>query len=350
MQDHDSGDEQDWISYALRADFKDLVPIFIDEEPGSICPIAYSEKFSVTMAYLRALLKTNEISKRAFELVGEAILLNPANYTACPEQELSWIESIAEDNPKNYQLWHQRQKIVAQLVETGKINMYNTKDNIEKSGFELDAYITSVTNNTIVAKEIIFLNSQIDLDSKNFHAWSYRQYIIKTFDLYDYELGFAELKISQDIRNNSAWNQKYFILTKGDSSFRIDDLKVLHKEISYSLKMISMAPNNESAWVFIIGLLRIHKPELLYTTFYDSLTALFEKNTIKSTIETSRFYWVYLYKYYNNLLTINLADANEMRVEWSENANYAVDFLANNLDPIRKNYYMYLKKKIPAIN
>lgn len=77
--------------------------------------------------YFRAIYKSGEISTRAFNLTAEAAELNPANYTVWHqrrvilkgllarddlpaddkpdlEDELFYIRTIIEKNPKNYQV------------------------------------------------------------------------------------------------------------------------------------------------------------------------------------------------------------------------------------------------------
>ena len=39
-----------------------------------------------------------------------------------------------------------------------------------------------------------------------------RQWVIQTFSLWSDELAFTSKLINEDIRNNSAWNQRYFVL------------------------------------------------------------------------------------------------------------------------------------------
>lgn len=40
-----------------------------------------------------------------------------------------------------------------------------------------------------------------------------RQWVIRTYSLWDKELEYVEKLISEDIRNNSAWNQRYFVVS-----------------------------------------------------------------------------------------------------------------------------------------
>lgn len=57
--------------------------------------------------------------------------------------------------------------------------------------------------------------------------------------------------ISDDVRNNSAWNQRFFVLKH--TGFTPD---VLQREIHYVMNRILFVKNNESAWNFLRGLLQ----------------------------------------------------------------------------------------------
>jgi protein farnesyltransferase/geranylgeranyltransferase type-1 subunit alpha len=61
--------------------------------------------------------------------------------------ELDFIDGIAEENPKNYQIFHHRQRIVEEMSKRGKVN------------FE---------------RELDFTKQLISEDQKNYHVWSYR--------------------------------------------------------------------------------------------------------------------------------------------------------------------------------
>lgn len=57
--------------------------------------------------------------------------------------------------------------------------------------------------------------------------------------------------ISQDVRNNSAWNQRFFVLNHTGMG-----AEVLQREITYALNRIRLVKNNESSWSFLRGLLQ----------------------------------------------------------------------------------------------
>jgi protein farnesyltransferase/geranylgeranyltransferase type-1 subunit alpha len=62
-------------------------------------------------------------------------------------KELDFIEAIAEENSKNYQVYHHRQTIVEEMSKRGTANF---------------------------KRELDFTEQLIDEDQKNYHVWSYR--------------------------------------------------------------------------------------------------------------------------------------------------------------------------------
>lgn len=62
---------------------------------------------------------------------------------------------------------------------------------------------------------------------------------------------YVDRLISEDMRNNSAWNERFFVLKH--TGFSAD---VLEREINYVMNRIRLIKNNESPWNFLRGLLQ----------------------------------------------------------------------------------------------
>lgn len=56
--------------------------------------------------------------------------------------------------------------------------------------------------------------------------------------------------ISKDVRNNSAWNQRFFVL-----KYTGLDTDVLKYEVHYAINRIRLVKDNESSWNFLRGIL-----------------------------------------------------------------------------------------------
>lgn len=219
--------------YRDKPEWADVQPLELDEGAEPVVKIAYTESFKDAFGYLRAVLKTGELSERVFQLTTECIDLNPSCYTVWLlrrklienlkkdiHQELTFLEEQIEENQKNYQVWYHRQIMIQWL------------------------------NDPTGEKE--FIERMLQLDSKNYHAWQYRQWLLDTFKLYDGELDLCDRLLEEDCRNNSAWNQRYYAIEK-TTGFTPE---VVDREIRYTLGMIGKVSRNESPWNYLKGLLR----------------------------------------------------------------------------------------------
>jgi protein farnesyltransferase/geranylgeranyltransferase type-1 subunit alpha len=67
----------------------------------------------------------------------------------------------------------------------------------------------------------------------------------------------ATTLIEEDIRNNSAWNQRWFAIRRGKQDGDPLPLEVARSEADFAMdKGVSLDPYNESPWQYLIGLLR----------------------------------------------------------------------------------------------
>lgn len=91
--------------------------------------------------------------------------------------------------------------------------------------------------------------------------------------------------INRDIRNNSAWNYRFFVLFHPTSSAKILDDSAFEDEIDYTLKKIKLSPNNESPWAYVRGIIRKFNCSLSksdrkslsdYTNLIETCNALFD--------------------------------------------------------------------------
>ncbi|QSS56236.1 CaaX farnesyltransferase alpha subunit Ram2 [Histoplasma capsulatum var. duboisii H88] len=232
-----------------------------------LATIAYAPEYEEATSYLRAVMAENEMSERALELTGDVILMNPAHYTVWLyrakilealkkdlSEELAWVNKLALQYLKNYQIWHHRQLIMS----------------------------NSQSFPTLPANEQQFLMQMLALDSKNYHVWTYRHWLVRHFKLWDHpqELADVEALIDQDVRNNSAWNHRWTLkfgprgavdsgmplgVDDGDDERRschnkgslvVVDEELIDAELAYAKAKILLAPENKSPWAYARGVLR----------------------------------------------------------------------------------------------
>ncbi|PIA17041.1 protein prenylyltransferase [Coemansia reversa NRRL 1564] len=274
-----------------QEEWRDVTPIPQDDGKHPICPIAYTDDYREMMDYLRAVMAKEEISERALELTGRVIQANPGHYTVWVYRkrlveelnadiagELNWVSSISAMYPKNYQLWHHREALIVRLLDPKQATEGQSE--------------TELLRHPVIRRELQFLDNAINEDSKNFHAWSYRQWLVSTYNIWEQELIFVNTMINEDVRNNSAWNQRYFVILQGRNPAQVElDSELVSGEIVYTVENIKFAPNNESPWSYIIGLLLRHAPGKLYTDLLPKIQTLANNKDYSLAMTTTQFYW-----------------------------------------------------------
>lgn len=118
-----------------------------------------------------------------------------------PSEEIAWLNPTALNHLKNYQIWHHRQTIINQL------------------GYP--------------DGESEFITTMLAQDSKNYHVWSYRQWLVQRFNIFtDEELKWTEGMIDEDVRNNSAWNHRFFLVF-GKNKDEVPSQDIVNRELEY---------------------------------------------------------------------------------------------------------------------
>lgn len=213
------------------------------------------------MGYLRAVMAAKEYSPRVLSLTEHIISLNAAHYTVwlyrastilaldIPiDGEIEWMNEVAMENQKNYQIWTHRQTLINHIYP------------------QLSA--DAAAAQAFADAESAFMADMFDEDSKNYHVWSHRHYVVRKFNLFGSE---AELKsieglLRNDVRNNSAWSHRFFLVfsnpdytTSGSRATEHDPLipdTIIDRELAFAQAAAYEAPQNQSAWEYIRGVLR----------------------------------------------------------------------------------------------
>ncbi|KAI4206228.1 MAG: hypothetical protein LQ346_001199 [Caloplaca aetnensis] len=313
--------------YSESEDWADIVPIPQDDGgPNPLAAIAYSNEYREAMDYLRAVMANNEQSERALELTEHVISMNPAHYTVWLYrantlfelqkqnrsdlqedilEELKWLDGISLRHLKNYQIWHHRQTLMTRL-------------------------------DALPPSELPFLARMFAKDAKNYHVWSYRQWLVRHFSLWDTtELPYVETLLTADVRNNSAWNHRYFILFgrdidpksgKGlDEVGNIVDEDLIDREVEYAKVKIRLAPQNQSPWNYLRGLLRKRGSLLECKEFSEEFVGDLENEATGCRSSHALDF---------------LADCCAEKKD-KDRAGRALDLLARRYDPIRRGYWNY---------
>ncbi|KIJ25487.1 hypothetical protein M422DRAFT_273526 [Sphaerobolus stellatus SS14] len=231
--------------YSENPDWNDVEPVpQHDDGANPLAPILYSQEYKDAMDYFRGIVKTGELSPRVLQLTEHIIRMNPGMYSvwqyrydtliatkADLKAELLLMDDIGSEHMKTYQVWHHR-RLLIQILKTP-------------------------------IPELAFIESVLDIDSKNYHTWSYRQWLLAHFNdesLWAGEILYVERMLEADVRNNSAWHHRFFVVW--DNGVRAGDEnreEVLRRELAYVKDKIALAPNNDSAWNYLRGFLNFTK-------------------------------------------------------------------------------------------
>lgn len=273
---------------ASSSTWSDLQPTPQSDPTSPMCPILYAPTYSTAMSLYRTLTSSNshstltsplsglELSSRALALTTHIITLNPSHFSVWQyralillhsseletnrEQvlaaELKWLDQLAHRNMKSYQVWQHRRIVVSALGDP--------------------------------KGELEFVEENLAKDAKNYHTWGYRQWVLAHFgglnlaqeqqekavgskgaasfpELWDGEVDYIDRLLQEDVRNNSAWNHRWFVLfgrygltsssTTSLPSSNLDSLRTKIKyEKAYTKTSLAHVPNNASAWSYLRAL------------------------------------------------------------------------------------------------
>lgn len=280
-----------------------------------LCDIMYSEEYKDVMTKLRGFLEQKTYTEEALALTEKALELLAAHYTTWHYrfnivkaikrdlfEELDWCELVALENEKNYQIWHYRQLIIEEIL----------KDEELASKFDFH-------------REYPILSEMLQEDSKNHHVWSYRKWFVERFLLHEAieELQFVESMLDADLRNNSAWTHRFYLKFGHEDWQKNVDL-----EIEYAKLKIEICPQNPSSWNYLKGIYRKSNRDIRELREFCTPLADVKAKEIKSSFALEL-----------------LAEIEKAAGDKDLAAAYYTQ-LAEVYDPIRANYWNYVKNKL----
>jgi protein farnesyltransferase/geranylgeranyltransferase type-1 subunit alpha len=216
--------------------------------------IDYAPEYEDASDTFRAVLASGEASARVLALTEAIIAMNGAHYTVWHHRfrvltellsspandedddppwslrdELRYVDRMAENYPKNYQVWNHARLVSAALCAN------EDEDEDDRAGcLELNLTLT---------------RRALDADAKNIHAWTHRLWCARAFNLWRAEPEFCDEMLAGDVRNNSAWSHR-FVATLGEGSDEADAAAAC-REMGDAETKLRLAPDNESAWNYL---------------------------------------------------------------------------------------------------
>jgi geranylgeranyl transferase type-2 subunit alpha len=145
-------------------------------------------------------------------------------------KELELLNSVMVDlrMTKSYCLWNHRRWIVGQMMSRGYLGDHPS------------------VSCTIISGEMDIIKKIHDLDSRNFHAWSYRNFLCDTFNLELDDMSYSTKLIETDFSNYSAWFLRMKQATRASHTNEMDPTT----ELELVWNAIFTEPNDQSAWQY----------------------------------------------------------------------------------------------------
>ena len=142
--------------------------------------------------------------------------------------------------------------------------------------------------------------------------------------------------MSADVRNNSAWNQRFFVLkhiglTPG----------VVQREVHYAMNRIRLIKNNESSWNFLKGLLEYGS----YSSNQFPDVETFTEDLYKAGNRSPYLLAFLVDMYSEKTMRIYEENSYEDPEVFARKVHELCDMLANHYDTIRYKYWKYVQQK-----
>lgn len=234
--------------------------------------IAHPPAYAHACALLRALVAAGEAATpRVLAAAAAVIDANPAHYSAWSvrrawfeaaarsqdvwEAEVAYTSRIIDATSKNYQVWNHRRWVQTRLLATAAAAAA-----AEGGGGE-----HGTAGAALVASERAFTAGVIDTDSKHYHAWAHRQWVLgeagSDADWAD-ELVYTARLLEDDVRNNSAWHHRLLALKAVVPGRVVGGISAATRlaEVTAALAALRRASRNEAAWNFLRALLPAPTP------------------------------------------------------------------------------------------
>lgn len=161
-------------------------------------------------------------------------------------------------------------------------------------------------------------------------------YLAPSFSLYDNELAYIDKLLSVDVRNNSAWNQRFFVLKHLGLT-----PETVQREVHYAMNRIRLIKNNESSWNFLKGL--IEYGDYSSAQFPDVET--FTEDLYNAGNRSPYLLAFLVDMYAEKTMRVYETNSYDDPEAYARKVYELCDSLANHYDTIRYKYWKYVQQK-----
>jgi len=156
----------------------------------------------------------------------------PAGILELLDEELDHTMALLRQHPKVYWIWNHR-----------RWSLENMPDTPSEVGGQPGFWKRQRWD-----RELAMVEKMLDRDSRNFHAWNYRRYVLASHPVpktVEDELAYTEKKIQANFSNFSAWHQRSKV-----SSELHQSREWRESEFELVRSALWTDPNDQSAWLY----------------------------------------------------------------------------------------------------
>ncbi|ESK88315.1 rab-protein geranylgeranyltransferase [Moniliophthora roreri MCA 2997] len=161
----------------------------------------------------------------------------PAEINDLLLEDLSMTTTFLKMHPKIYWIWNHRRWCL-ENVPDGPGTIGDDQIGWKKASWN---------------KELLVVEKMLDADPRNFHAWSYRRYILAGMPIPRSEiseLAYTTKKIESSFSNFSAWHQRSKVLSSLWAQGMLGEEQSKEAEYDLVKNAIFTDPNDQSAWIY----------------------------------------------------------------------------------------------------
>ncbi|KAJ7771740.1 rab-protein geranylgeranyltransferase [Mycena metata] len=163
---------------------------------------------------------------------------SPAEINDFLTDDLSMTTLALKMHPKVYWIWSHRRWCLENVPDGPGTDAEGDINGWRKINWE---------------RELFVVDKMLNADSRNFHAWSYRRYVLARMPdarSETAELAYTTRKIEANFSNFSAWHQRSKLLTSLWGSGKLEYSKSKEEEFELVRNAMYTDPNDQSAWIY----------------------------------------------------------------------------------------------------
>ncbi|RHZ83245.1 hypothetical protein Glove_99g311 [Diversispora epigaea] len=198
--------------------------------------------------------KTNfEYDEGAFDITTKILSQNPDFYTVWNFRRLILLNGTFKD----CSLEEKQDRLGSELLFLQEIFKLNPKSYWI---FNHRRWCLETIPDPDWHNELALVDKMLDMDSRNFHGWDYRRYVISKLTMHgdlksliQNEFDFTTTKINQNFSNYSAWHQRSKLLPKLIKEKNLNDQEIkeiINREFELVKSAFYTDPDDQSSWLY----------------------------------------------------------------------------------------------------